>query len=47
MNKVLEDGTTVCLDCGIGLDGVLIDFETERGEAAPDCNLCGEREATA
>lgn len=42
MRKVLETGSTVCLSCGDGLDGALIDYEAERGEAAPDCDVCGE-----
>jgi transcription initiation factor TFIIIB Brf1 subunit/transcription initiation factor TFIIB len=41
MNKVLESGETVCLSCGNGLDGALIDYEAERGEASPDCDWCG------
>lgn len=42
MMKVLETGNTVCLKCGDGLDGALIDYEQERGEAEPDCDVCGE-----
>ena len=40
MRKVLETGNTVCLECGDGLDGALIDYEQERGEADPDCEVC-------
>jgi len=42
MRKVLETGNTVCLSCGDGLEGILIDYEAERGEAQPDCEVCGE-----
>ena len=41
MRKVLEEGIAVCLECGDGLDGALIDFEAERNEAEPDCDVCG------
>lgn len=40
MRKVLEDESVVCLSCGDGLDGVLIDFKQERNEKDPDCELC-------
>ena len=40
MMKVLEEGLNVCLPCGEGLDGALIDFEMERNEAEPDCDYC-------
>ena len=43
MRKVLEEGITVCLKCGDGLDGALIDFEAERNEAEPDCKVCREK----
>jgi hypothetical protein len=41
MMKVLEEGLNVCLPCGEGLDGALIDFEAERNEAEPECDKCG------
>jgi hypothetical protein len=44
MMKVLEEGLNVCLPCGEGLDGALIDFEAERNEAEPECDYC-ERES--
>jgi hypothetical protein len=40
MMKVLETGITVCLSCGDGLDGAFIDYETERNESEPDCDVC-------
>jgi hypothetical protein len=40
MRKVLEDGLTVCSPCGDGLDGAIIDFEAERNEEEPDCDMC-------
>jgi transcription initiation factor TFIIIB Brf1 subunit/transcription initiation factor TFIIB len=40
MMKVLENGLSVCLSCGEGLDGALIDYEAERNEAEPDCDVC-------
>ena len=40
VRKILEEGQTVCLTCGNELDGVLIDYEAERGEAEPDCDVC-------
>ena len=40
MRKVLEDESIVCLSCGDGLDGALIDFQMERNEEDPDCELC-------
>jgi hypothetical protein len=40
MMKVLETGITVCLSCGDGLDGAFIDYETERNESNPDCDVC-------
>ena len=40
MMKVLENGLSVCLSCGEGLDGALIDYEAERNEAEPDCDAC-------
>jgi hypothetical protein len=40
MRKVLPDGLIACLICGEELEGALIDFEMERGEAQPDCDLC-------
>jgi hypothetical protein len=40
MMKVLETGNTVCLPCGDGLDGAIIDYETERNESEPDCDVC-------
>jgi hypothetical protein len=40
MRKILETGITVCSSCGEGLDGVLIDYEQERNEAEPDCDVC-------
>jgi len=42
MMKVLENGLSVCLPCGEGLDGALIDYEAERNEAEPDCDACEE-----
>jgi len=44
MMKVLENGLSVCLLCGEGLDGALIDYETERNETEPDCDACEGRE---
>jgi hypothetical protein len=43
MMYVLEEGLNVCLSCGEGLGGVLIDFEIERNEAEPDCDACEGR----
>jgi len=43
MRKILENGVITCLSCGDGLDGAVIDYETERNEADPDCDIC-ERE---
>jgi hypothetical protein len=40
MMKVLEEGLSVCLECGDGLDGSIIDYEVERNEAEPDCDIC-------
>jgi hypothetical protein len=40
MRKVIDEGIAVCLECGDGLDGALIDFEVERNEAEPDCDVC-------
>ena len=46
MMKVLEEGLNVCLSCGEGLDGALIDFEAERNEPEPECDYCaGEGES--
>jgi len=47
MMKVLETGITVCLSCGDGLDGAFIDYETERNEAEPDCDVCITKEMIA
>jgi len=47
MMKVLETGHTVCLSCGDGLDGALIDYEIERNEAEPDCDMCITAQAVA
>ena len=44
MMKVLEEGFSVCLPCGEGLDGALIDYAAERNEAEPDCDFCGKGE---
>jgi hypothetical protein len=45
MMKVLENGLSVCLSCGEGLDGALINY-FERGETEPDCDICaGEGES--
>ena len=44
MMKVLEEGLNVCLSCGEGLDGALIDFQAERNETEPECDYC-ERES--
>ena len=43
MMKVLENGLSVCLSCGEGLDGALINYY-ERGETEPDCDFCGAGE---
>jgi hypothetical protein len=40
MMKVLEEGLSVCLPGGEGLDGALIDFQTERNETEPECDYC-------
>lgn len=40
MRKVLEDESIVCLSCGDGLDGVLVDFVAERDESEPECEEC-------
>lgn len=40
MRRVLEDDSIVCLSCGDGLDGALIDFDAERNEEEPECELC-------
>jgi transcription initiation factor TFIIIB Brf1 subunit/transcription initiation factor TFIIB len=40
MMKVLEEGLNVCLSCGEGLEGALIDFEAERNETEPECDYC-------
>jgi hypothetical protein len=40
MKKVLADESVVCLSCGDGLDGALIDFDAERNESEQDCELC-------
>jgi hypothetical protein len=46
MMKVLEEGLNVCLSCGEGLDGALIDFQAERNETDPECDYCaGEGES--
>ena len=39
MRKILEAGQVVCLDCGTDLDGVLINFQEERNELEPECEL--------
>jgi hypothetical protein len=44
MMKVIENGLSVCLPCGEGLEGVLIDYEAERNESEPDCDACEGRE---
>ena len=44
MRKVLDNGETVCLPCGDGIDGAIIDFEIERNEAEPDCDVCQREE---
>jgi hypothetical protein len=45
MMKVLENGLSVCLSCGEGLDGALINY-FERSETEPDCDICaGEGES--
>jgi transcription initiation factor TFIIIB Brf1 subunit/transcription initiation factor TFIIB len=46
MRKILETGEGVCLSCGEGLDGALIDYELERNEAEPDCDWCASNERT-
>ena len=46
MRKILETGEGVCLSCGEGLDGALIDYELERNEAEPDCDWCSNNERT-
>ena len=40
MRKVIDEGIAVCLECGDGLDGALIDFQAERNESDPDCDMC-------
>jgi hypothetical protein len=45
--KVLETGITVCLSCGDGLDGAIIDYEPERNESEPDCDVCITKEMIA
>ena len=40
MRRVLPDGLIACLVCAEELEGAFIDFERERGEAQPDCELC-------
>ena len=40
MKKILPTGEVACLTCGDELDGVLIDYQTERNELEPDCELC-------
>jgi len=42
MRKVLENGINVCLPCGDGLDGAIINYEIERNETDPDCDVCGK-----
>ena len=44
MRKILETGATVCLPCGDGIDGAIIDFERDRNEAEPDCDVCAPKE---
>lgn len=41
MRKILEEGSVLCLTCGEGLDGALINYEEERGQAQPACDRCG------
>jgi hypothetical protein len=43
MMKVLEEGFSVCLPCGEGLDGAFIDYEMERNEAEPNCDFCANK----
>jgi hypothetical protein len=40
MRKILETGVSVCLPCGDGIDGAIIDYEVDRNEAEPDCDWC-------
>jgi len=40
MRKILEEGSVLCLTCGEGLDGALINYEEERGQAQPACDRC-------
>ena len=44
MRKVIDEGVAVCLECGDGLDGALIDFQAERNESDPDCSICESQE---
>lgn len=46
MRKILETGEGVCLSCGEGLNGVLIDYELERNEIEPDCDWCERHQRT-
>lgn len=46
MRKILETGEGVCLSCGEGLDGALINYELERNEAEPDCDWCERHQRT-